>query len=132
VQTLQDQPAGITAPLTTWRRALLGGQLDYAPWTPYQGVAISALGRPFKQLLLGFDITISPDMPLSAPPGYATLSPIRNTRTTIRWDSDCDCFGVGFFVTTDRYLPPGLLGLPGFNTLFLISLGRLGEIRSGQ
>jgi lipopolysaccharide transport LptD-like protein len=106
-----------------WRKMLLARQLDYALWSPYQGLAISALARPVKPLLLGFDVTIAPDR---------DLSPIRNTRTTIRWDSDCDCFGVGLFATTDRYQPSGLLGLPGFNVLFLISLGRLGEVRSGQ
>jgi hypothetical protein len=95
------------------------------PWSSYRGVVLSALVKPIRQLTLSFSMTIAPE------PTIPGLSPIRNTSSLIRWDSDCDCFGVGIVAVTDRTRPPGLFGLPdGFSANFIISLGRLGEIRS--
>jgi hypothetical protein len=98
--------------------------LSELPWSSYQGLVVTALAKPVKQLTMQFGITIAPD---------PSLTPIRNTSSLIRWDSDCDCFGVGIVAVTDRYRPPGLFGLPqGFSANFVISLGRLGEVRSSR
>lgn len=109
-------------PLAQYAALPASAQVDAVPWSAYHGVTLGVFSHPVPPLTVAFSANISPD---------PHFSPVRATSSVLRWDSPCDCFGVGLVVGTDRYRPAGQYGLPaGFSANFLISLGRLGEVRT--
>jgi hypothetical protein len=101
------------------------GDLSVAPWSPFRGLVIGTVVRqplPWElgRVTLTFDVSFAFDEedPL------VSYGPevIRNTVTSLRWDSDCDCLGIGAVVATDR-------SRPGFDLVnVVVDIARLGEV----
>lgn len=94
-----------------------------APWSAYTGLTVRAQARPFRPLTLAFDITFAFDDAdvierVYGPQG--TTSVVRSTRTSVRWDSPCDCWSGVLSVATAR-------DREGIQLDFGVDLARLGS-----
>lgn len=94
----------------------------HLPWSGFDGLVISAQARPFTPLTLGFDITLGFDDPAVLAQAYGAsgqTSVVRNTRTTVGWNSPCKCWNAYVAVSTAR-------DRDGFQVDFGLDLARLG------
>lgn len=97
-------------------------RVDLVPWSAFRGLSFGVKARPFEPLTVLFDMTLSFLDRIAAYGQTEPPSVIRSTRTTIRWDSPCDCFSAYLTMTTARDRE----GLPGFD--FGLDLARLGSV----
>ena len=94
----------------------------HLPWSGFDGLVISAQARPFTPLTLAFDITLGFDDPAVLAQAYGAsgqTSVVRNTRTTVGWNSPCKCWNAYVAVSTAR-------DRDGFQVDFGLDLARLG------
>jgi hypothetical protein len=92
------------------------------PWSRFRGLIGSIRVRPYAPLTIAFDIGLTIDDPAALLAAYGSRSVVRDTRTSIRWDSPCDCWSAELAVTTARDRPD----LPGVQ--FSLDLARLGGL----
>jgi hypothetical protein len=99
-------------PLADWLALPREERILFKPWSESRAMTASLRLTPIKPLVLGFDIGLTFE-------DQAT-SIVRDTRSTVRWISDCNCWSAELTVTTARDRP----GLPGIS--FGLDLSRLG------
>ncbi len=103
---------GVYLPLDDWAALPAEERFLSKPWQDAHALNASIRITPIAALSLGFDIglTFADD----------ASSPVRDTRSSVRWVSPCQCWSADLIVTTgrDRRGPPGIQ--------FALDLSRLG------